>query len=150
VEFAGGGPEGHFGEGAEGPDGVEMTEEEDTGADGAPGAEFELKDVAEVSLFVAFDGSAEAGGPSDNEVGGAVDGGFVVGGGFDFYQLAEAGEEAGFGGGYAGLESIEVHGVKLSRSRKALTRSARSLRTSFPKRWVWSVVTVVKKPQSTE
>ena len=41
-----------------------------------------------MALFVAFDSGTQGFGPSGDEVGGAVDGGFVVGGGFDFYQLA--------------------------------------------------------------
>jgi len=80
----------HFGERSERPDGVQMAEEQDAAAFGAGGAETELEDVAVLFLAMAFYGRAEVCGPGGNESVGAIDCGFVLAGGFDFDQLAEA------------------------------------------------------------
>ena len=154
VEFALGGAEGHLGEAAEGPDGVEVAQKQDASAFGARWAEAEFEDVAEVLLFVALDGGVKFGGPGGDEVGGAIDRGFVAGGGFDFDQPAEAGKEAGFGGGNGGLERGEVHGVRLSRSwGLGWDESALTQRALWFTRWARCCEcagggTVVKKPQS--
>ena len=63
VDLAVGFAPGHGFEGADGPDGVEVAEEQDGFAAGARGAEAELEDVAEVFLVVALGAAAEGRGP---------------------------------------------------------------------------------------
>ncbi len=76
---------GHFGEGADGPDGVQVAEKKDGVVAAAGGAKVELEDVAKGLLAVALDGCAELGRPLGDEGAGAVDGGFIFAGGFGLH-----------------------------------------------------------------
>ena len=98
---------GHGGERAEGPDGVEMAEEED-GLAGIVSRqdireEVELEDVAVGSLAVAGDDGIERRGERGEGVGSRVDGGGRVGGRLDEDQCFEAFEEPG----EEGFDSLE-------------------------------------------
>ena len=87
--------EGHGFEGAEGPDRIQMTEEEDWlgGVGLGAGAEPGFEDDAEGFLPMQFDSAAQGFGVSGGEGHAGVDGGFVVGGGLNFDQAAEQVDE---------------------------------------------------------
>jgi hypothetical protein len=99
-----------------------VSEEKDAGALAAGGAKTKFEDVAEVALFVALDGAVERGDPGGDEVVGAVYGGFVVGRGFYFDQLAEAAEEGGLIGLYCSLDGVDFHWDRVADSRQAYMR----------------------------
>jgi hypothetical protein len=81
-----------------------VAEEEDGWAAAAGGTEAEFENVAEGFLFVELDAGAEGVGEGGGEGDGIVDGGLVVGGGFDEDELAQCGEEPVLLGGGGGEE----------------------------------------------
>ena len=90
----GGDAAGHGFEGAEGPDGVEVAEEEDA-AGGLARAETQLQDIAPGLLAVTLDSSAQGFRVAGGKVHAGIHGGFVVGGGFGEDQLSGEVEELG-------------------------------------------------------
>ena len=105
---------GHLGEGAVGPDGVEVAEQEDWLACRAGWAEVEFEDVAVSFLFVVFRAGSEFAGPAFDQGAGGVDGAGVFAGGFLLDEFAEVDDEGRLGG-----RDVLEEGLGVERRRKA-------------------------------
>jgi hypothetical protein len=93
---------------AERPNGVEMAEEEDTTGFGF-GTEASFEQVAEMALAMKLDAATESLSTSYGECNAGIDGGLVVGRGFDAHQLLDEAEKRGLTAASAGEEGAERH-----------------------------------------
>ncbi len=98
-------------EGSEGPDSVEVAEQEEGPLAAAGGAEAKLEDIAEPFLFVYLGGSAEGcRGPGDERVR-QVDRGGIIAGGFLLDETLEEVHHPGTQGFDVIREGSSIHGA---------------------------------------